>query len=254
VSSVGGESCSKCGANTQDGSDYCRACGAALKVPAKAPSATAQPDSSSGSHGTPAKPLSGFQTGKSKVWGPLIIGIAVIAVAAVIISVATNSGDSTDSTAAPGGEIATASCSAERLQELAGDYVDLGNRTQSAWAAVPDVLTPAEGAQRIRIRFKREWTKGEEIASECVVVEDAESGAAVVRAVEQLNEANSDLYAFFTAFLETGDGSEATLDRMSDNSNDAVKQFNAAWEAFAEETGFSINDNTSTLDESSETD
>lgn len=254
MSSVSGESCPKCGASTQDSSDYCRACGAALKVPVKVSSSTAQADARSGSHGAPAKPLSGFQTGKSKVWGPLIIGIAVIAVAAVIISIATDSDENPDSTASAGGGAVTASCSAERLQELAGDYVDLSNRTQSAWAAVPDVLTPSEGARRIRIRFKRESTKAQEVASECVVVEDADSGAAVVRAVAQLNEANTDLYAFLTSLLETGDGSEATLERLSQGSGDAIDGFNAAWEAFADETGFSLNDNTSTLDESSETD
>ena len=250
-----GESCSKCGANAPVGTEYCRACGASLRVAAPATSPP-KPSSSGGnwSEAPAVKPLSAFQTSKSKVWVPLILGIAVIVAVVVIVSANSSSDDQNSAAGVADDGPAKASCSPERLRELAGEYVDLGNRTQSASAAVPDVLTPQEGARRIRIRFERETSKAQEIASDCVIVDDADSGEAVVQAVARLNAANTNLYTFLIAYLEDGDGTADGYGRRVDVSGNAIDGFNTAWEAFAEETGFSLNDNVSTLDESSETD
>lgn len=256
-----GTTCSKCGASVPSGTDYCRACGASLTAVSTSSSVPSHSSSASGSQTAggakpaPTGSLSAFQTGKSKVWVPLILGLAGVAVIVVIIAVATGSSDSADTAASAGeGGAGIPTCSAERLQDLAGDYVDLGNRTQSALEAIPDVLTRAQGARRVRIRFERESAKAQQIASECVDVDGAESGPAVVGAVTRLDAANADLYGYVTPYLSDGIGSESVLDNKFEAAGDAVNQFNTAWESFAAETGFSINDNTSTLDESTETD
>ena len=134
----------------------------------------------------------------------------------------------------------TPMCSPESLKNLVSEYIDLGNSTQSAYMAIPDVLTPAVGSKRLKIRFARESAQQKKIKNECAAVSDSNTGEELVASVKNLQIANSALYDYYEGFLDTKTGTSKGFEKRSDRATTAIDRFNAAWEAFGEEQDFKV--------------
>ncbi len=170
----------------------------------------------------------------------IFLAIAVVAGGISIISSLSNSDSQQSSGSADGVAYTVASCSPETLQNLTNDWVDLGNSSMSAYAAIPDVLPPAAGSKRLKIRIARQTALQQKIQNECVNVSDSTSGTELLIAISELQFSLSTLFTYYEAFLDNDTGTSKGINQRADTVSLGIKRFNAAWEAFGEEHGFNI--------------
>lgn len=164
-------------------------------------------------------------------------------------------------------------CSSDELREYVNTYITLANRTVSAYEAWPDVLESEAAARRISVRLGRESKQAGTIIRSCGEIfalgdgdfdlsYDVEKSLAIaaagedlVAAVRALNTANGRFWTFVARYIRTQEGSEARYDELASTADDAIDRFNAAWAAYGDEVGFSIDDTPDPpIDESQEAD
>ncbi|MSO47643.1 MAG: hypothetical protein EXQ67_06125 [Thermoleophilia bacterium] len=180
----------------------------------------------------------------------LAITIAVVGFAPIGVISNRSNNDTPQSGGTADGVAAFASCSPETLQDLVSEYIDLGNSTYSAYLAIPDVLTPAAGSTRLKIRFARESAQQQKIYY-CVNVSDSTADTELLVAITALQDANSILYTYYESYLDTKTGTIKGINQRADAVSTAIERFNAAWAAYGEEQGFEIDQTDDpTIDES----
>ena len=222
--------CPTCGTKVGLEKEFCTACGGVMS-PTSRPTASAQTPLA-----VPNPPVDLRRDERLNHWVKrhkglsIILAIAIVGIGIGIIQ----SNDSSDRVAA------VLSCSPETLQNLTNDWVDLGNSSMSAYAAIPDVLPPAAGSKRLKIRIARQTALQQKIQNECVNVSDSTSGTELLIAISELQFSLTTLFTYYEAFLDNDTGTSKGINQRADTVSLGIKRFNAAWEAFGEEHGFNI--------------
>lgn len=233
--------CPACGSKVVPGKEFCTACGGAMS-PTLRPAASSQTapevpkpvvDAASPAH---VPPPAAKVNNADKSWVMRHKGLSIIlAIAVVLVGIGIiQSNDSSDRV------VAVLSCSPETLENLTTDWVDLGNSSMSAYAAIPDVLPPAAGSKRLKIRIARQTALQQKIQNECVNVSDSTAGTELLIAISDLQFSLSTLFTYYVAFLDNDTGTPKGINQRADTVDLAIDRFNAAWIAFGEEHGFNI--------------